>query len=339
MKRFLTILATLCVLAACGGQKKAVQKAQGSTSPENIPSTASAVIPDAPTVYFTSDISPEGLVKIYEALGVKASGRVGVKISTGESSKSNYLRPAFIKDLVDKVDGTLIECNTAYGGNRMSTADHRKAIAERGFDQIAKVDIMDEEGEMQIPVVDKKHIQYDIVGTHIANYDFVINLAHFKGHAMGGFGGVLKNQSIGFASTHGKFYIHSAGESSSHWITAEQDAFLESMAAAAQAVHNYFKQEGKDIVYIDVMNNMSVDCDCDGNPATPKVKDIGILASTDPVALDKACLDLVFGHADTAGDDAKPLQQRINRQHVTHIIDYAVGIGLGTDKYNLVNID
>ena len=312
MKRFLTILAALCVLAACGGQKKAAQKAQGSTNPENIPSTASAVIPDAPTVYFTSDISPEGRVKIYEALGVKASGRVGVKISTGESSKSNYLRPAFIKDLVDKVDGTLIECNTAYGGNRMSTADHRKAIAERGFDQIAKVDIMDEEGEMQIPVVDKKHIQYDIVGTHIANYDFVINLAHFKGHAMGGFGGVLKNQSIGFASTHGKFYIHSAGESSSHWITAEQDAFLESMAAAAQAVHNYFKQDGKDI---------------------------GILASTDPVALDKACLDLVFGHVDTTGDDAKPLQQRINRQHGTHIIDYAVSIGLGTDKYNLKNID
>lgn len=339
MKRFLIILAALSALVACGGQKKAVVQTQTGTSAANIPSTSTTLIPGAPTVYFTSDISPEGLVKIYEALGVKASGRVGVKISTGESSQSNHLRPAFIKDLVDKVGGNLIECNTAYGGNRMSTADHRKAIAERGFDQIAKVDIMDEEGDMQIPVADKKHIQYDIVGTHLPNYDFVINLAHFKGHAMGGFGGVLKNQSIGFASTHGKFYIHSAGATSTSWRAAEQDAFLESMAAAAQAVHNFFKQEGKDIVYIDVMNNMSVDCDCDGHPATPRVKDIGILASTDPVALDKACLDLVFGHVDAEGDDAKPLQQRINRQHGTHIIEYAVQIGLGTDRYNLVNID
>ena len=338
MKRFLVMLTVLGAMVACGGQKKTAQNAQEGTNPQNIPST-STTVPGAPTVYFTSDISSEGLVKIYEALGVDAFGRVGVKISTGESSKSNHLRPAFIKDLVDKVGGTLIECNTAYGGNRMSTADHRKAIAQRGFDKIAKVDIMDEEGDLQIPVADKKHIQYDIVGTHIANYDFVINLAHFKGHAMGGFGGVLKNQSIGFASTHGKFYIHSAGATSSSWKTAEQDDFLESMAAAAQAVHNYFKQEGKDIVYIDVMNNMSVDCDCDGNPAAPRVKDIGILASTDPVALDKACLDLVFGHVDAVGDDAKPLQQRINRQHGTHIIDYAVKIGLGTDKYNLVNID
>ena len=339
MKRSLILLAALCALMACGGQKKAVQRAQESTAAENIPSTSTTLIPGAPTVYFTSDISPEGLVKVYEALGVEAFGRVGVKISTGESSKSNHLRPALIKGLVDKVHGTLIECNTAYGGSRMSTADHRKAISERGFDQIAKVDIMDEEGDMQIPVADKTHIQYDIVGKHLPNYDFVINLAHFKGHAMGGFGGVLKNQSIGFASTHGKFYIHSAGATSTSWKAAEQDAFLESMAAAAQAVHNYFKQVGKDIVYVDVMNNMSVDCDCDGHPATPKVKDIGILASTDPVALDKACLDLVFGHTDTTGDDAKPLQQRINRQHGTHIIDYAVRIGLGTEKYNLVNID
>jgi hypothetical protein len=293
----------------------------------------------APVVYFTSDISPEGLVKIYEALGVESFGRVGVKISTGESEKSNHLRPDFMEKLVKKVNGTFIECNTAYGGNRMSTENHRKAIAERGFERVAPVDIMDAEGQKQIPVVDKKHIQYDIVGTHIDNYDFVINLAHFKGHAMGGFGGVLKNQSIGFASTSGKFNIHSAGRSSNRWITAPQDDFLESMAAAAQAVHNYFKVDGKNIVYIDVMNNMSVDCDCDGNPAAPRVKDIGILASLDPVALDKACLDLVFNHTDSAGDDAKPLQERINRQHGTHIIEYAVEIGLGTDKYRLVSID
>lgn len=291
------------------------------------------------TVYFTSDISSEGLVRIYEALGVPATGRVAVKISTGESSKSNYLRPELIEGLVKKVNGTLVECNTAYGGNRMSTANHRKAIAERGFDKIAKVDIMDEEGSKQIPVSDTKHLKYDIVGTHIDNYDFMINLAHFKGHAMGGFGGVLKNQSIGVASTAGKYYIHSAGASSTSWTGAAQDDFLESMAAAAQGVHNYFKRDGKNIIYIDVMNNMSVDCDCDGNPAQPRLKDIGILASTDPVAVDQACLDLVFNHSDATGDDAKPLQQRINRQHGTYITEYAESIGLGTRNYKIINID
>ena len=292
------------------------------------------------TVFFTSDISSAGLMKVYEALNVTPSGKVAVKISTGESAKTNYLRPEFIKDLVQKVNGTIVECNTAYGGNRSTTESHRKAIAERGFNEIADVDIMDEEGSMNIPVSDTKHLQYDIVGSHLKNYDFMINLAHFKGHAMGGFGGVLKNQSIGVASRSGKCYIHTAGKSTtSMWGGAAQDDFLESMAAAAQAVHNYFKAEGKGIIYINVMNNMSVDCDCDGNPAEPRLKDIGILASTDPVALDKACLDLVFNYNSTTGDDAKPLQERINRQHGTHIVDYAVTIGLGTDQYTIVNLD
>jgi hypothetical protein len=287
----------------------------------------------------TTEITPESLVKIYESLGVEAKGRVAVKISTGESQQSNHLRPEFIKDLVQNVNGTLVECNTAYGGNRGKTADHRRAIAERGFDKIAKVDIMDEEGDMEIPVQDTKTIKSDIVGTHLANYDFMINLAHFKGHAMGGFGGVLKNQSIGVASSTGKIYIHSGGHSKTSWGGGTQDEFLEAMAAAAQAVHNYFKQDGKDIVYINVMNNMSVDCDCDGHPAAPRVKDMGILASTDPVALDQACLDLVFNHVSTAGDDAKPLQERINRQHGTHTVDYAAKIGLGSQQYELINID
>ena len=290
-------------------------------------------------VYMTKEITPESLVKIYETLGVEAKGRVAVKISTGESQQSNHLRPDFIKDLVHTVNGTLVECNTAYGGNRGRTADHRRAIAERGFDKIAKVDIMDEEGDMEIPVQDTKTIKSDIVGTHLANYDFMINLAHFKGHAMGGFGGVLKNQSIGVASSTGKIYIHSGGHSKSSWGGGTQDEFLEAMAAAAQAVHNYFKQDGKDIIYINVMNNMSVDCDCDGHPAAPRVKDMGILASTDPVALDQACLDLVFNHVSTAGDDAKPLQERINRQHGTHTVDYAAQIGLGSQKYELISID
>ena len=290
-------------------------------------------------VYMTKEITPESLVKIYETLGVEAKGRVAVKISTGESQQSNHLRPDFIKDLVHTVNGTLVECNTAYGGNRGRTADHRKAIAERGFDKIAKVDIMDEEGDMEIPVQDTKTIKSDIVGTHLANYDFMINLAHFKGHAMGGFGGVLKNQSIGVASSTGKIYIHSGGHSKSSWGGGTQDEFLEAMAAAAQAVHNYFKQDGKDIIYINVMNNMSVDCDCDGHPAAPRVKDMGILASTDPVALDQACLDLIFNHESTKGDDAKPLQDRINRQHGTHTVDYAAQIGLGSQKYELISID
>ena len=271
-------------------------------------------------------------------MGVPATGRVAVKISTGESSKSNQLSPELIKNLVQTVKGTLVECNTAYGGSRATTEDHLKVIEERGYNKIATVDIMDSEGTIDIPVADSKWIKYDRVGSHLQNYDFMINLAHFKGHAMGGFGGVLKNQSIGVASSAGKLYIHSAGRSTTQWIDDNQDGFLESMAAAAQAVHNYFKQEGKNIIYINVMNNMSVDCDCDGNPASPKLKDIGILASTDPVALDQACLDLVFNHADAAGDDAKPLQERINRQHGTHITEYAQQIGLGTKKYNIVNI-
>ena len=204
---------------------------------------------------------------------------------------------------------------------------------------IANVDIMDSEGTIDIPVSDDKWIKYDRVGSHIQNYDFMINLAHFKGHAMGGFGGVLKNQSIGVASSAGKLYIHSAGRSTTEWIDDNQDGFIESMASAAQAVHNYFKKEGKNIIYINVMNNMSVDCDCDGDPDTPRIKDIGILASTDPVALDQACLDLVFNHKDTSNDDSKPLQERINRQHGTHITEYAEKIGLGTRRYNIVNID
>ena len=329
-KLFVFLAAALAVFAGCGSS--AGQQAR--TVP--VVPVSNTDDPSAPTVYFTADLSPEGLVRIYEALGCRPEGRVGVKISTGESGKSHHLRPEFIADLVKSVNGTLLECNTAYGGNRMKTADHRKAIAERGFEAVAPVDIMDEEGELRLPVRDSSHLRCDIVGDHIRNYDFVINLAHFKGHAMGGFGGVLKNQSIGFASTSGKFYIHSAGESETRWITAKQDAFLESMAAAAQAVADYF---GDRIVYINVMNNMSVDCDCDGNPAEPRLKDIGILASTDPVALDKACLDLVFNYPSQKGDDARPLQQRIERQHGTHIIDHAVAIGLGRDCYRIVSID
>lgn len=292
-----------------------------------------------PKVYMTKEISPEALVRIYKALGKKATGRVAVKISTGEMGGENYLRPTLIRDLVDEVNGTLVECCTAYGGSRQDVKKHWETVHAHGFDSIAAVDIMDEFGQMRIPVTDKKHIKYDIVGEHLGNYDFMINLAHFKGHAMGGFGGVLKNQSIGVASTAGKAYIHTAGKTADAgklWQNLpEQDAFLESMAAAAQGVANYF---GENILYINVMNNMSVDCDCSSHPADPKLKDMGILASTDPVALDQACLDLVFGHKAAPGDDEKPLIERINRQHGTHITDYAEKIGLGSKKYQLVMI-
>ena len=291
------------------------------------------------TVYFTKEITPEALVKIYENLGVNPSGKVAVKISTGESEKTGYLRPEFIEPLVSKVNGTIVECNTAYGGTRGNSESHRKTIAERGFDKIAPVDIMDEEGQFALEVNDSTWIHYDIVGDHLSNYDFMINLAHFKGHGSGGFGGVLKNASIGVASADGKRYIHSAGQSSKEWKKADQDAFLESMASAAQAVHNYFKQPGKDIVYINVMNNMSVDCDCNGNPATPQIADIGILASTDPVALDQACLDLVFNHQPAENDNPAPLIERINTRHGTHTVDHAEKLGLGSKKYMIKNID
>lgn len=295
--------------------------------------------PEKAKVYFTSEISPESLVKIYQALGKPATGKVAVKISTGESAQSNQLRPELIGQLVKTVNGTLVECNTAYNGNRSTTANHRRAIEERGYGEIATVDIMDEEGYIDIPVADTKYLKFDRVGSHLANYDFLINLAHFKGHAMGGFGGVLKNQSIGIASPEGKTLIHTAGVYDNPRYVFQQphgqDAFLESMAAAAQAVHDYFKGN---TIYINVMNNLSVDCDCDGHPSAPQMKDIGILASLDPVALDKACLDLVFDHQSSAGDNSAPLVQRINSRHGAHTVDYAAEIGLGTLAYDLIDI-
>ena len=296
-------------------------------------------------VYMTKEITPEALVKIYKALGVEAKGRVAVKISSGEGGNTHYLKSTLIRQLVDEVNGTIVECCTAYGGSRQDPKKHWETIHEHGFDSIFAVDLMDEFGQIRIPIQDKKHLKYDIVGEHLANYDFMINLAHFKGHAMGGFGGVMKNASIGVASTAGKCYIHTAGKSvdpETAWSPGilaagdTQDFFLESMAAAAQAVHNYF--DGK-VIYINVMNNMSVDCDCDGHPAKPELQDMGIMASLDPVALDQACLDKVFNYQGKPGDDNKPLIQRINRQHGTYITDYAERIGLGSKKYVLINID
>ncbi|MBD5221896.1 MAG: DUF362 domain-containing protein [Bacteroidales bacterium] len=291
-------------------------------------------------VYVTKDITPESLVKIYKALGKEANGRVAVKISTGEPGGHNFLQPALIGELVDTVNGTIVECNTAYTGKRYSTEDHIKAAYDHGFFNIAAVDILDAAGEIKIPVRDSLHIKYDIVGSHIKDYDFLITLSHFKGHAMGGFGGALKNQSIGVASGNGKTYIHSAGKTSdkeSIWRNiAEQDQFLESMAAAAQAVDDYFHGN---VIYINVMNNMSIDCDCNGHPANPEIKDFGILASTDPVALDQACVDIIYSIKPEEGNDPRALIERIEEKHGIHTIEHAEKIGLGSRKYNLISID
>lgn len=334
MKKFLvfsTMFACFSLLA-CGSNKN------GNTEEDTNSVVASETV--TPKVYMTKEITPEALVKIYEALGRPAEGRVAVKISTGEPGGHNFLQPALIKNLVQNVKGTIVECNTAYGGKRSTTAEHLQAARDHGFFDIADVDIMDAEGEIRIPVKDSTHIKYDIVGSHIKNYDFMINLAHFKGHAMGGFGGVLKNQSIGVASANGKAYIHTAGQTTKPgelWRKLpEQDHFLESMAAAAQAVHDYF---GDKILYINVMNNLSIDCDCDSHPHDPEMKDIGILASTDPVALDQACLDLVFNVKPTEGNNNQPLVERIKKLHGTHTVEYAAEIGLGSMEYELVSID
>lgn len=283
-------------------------------------------------VYFTPDITPAGLMAIYEAVGRQATGKVGIKVSTGEAGGNNYLKPKLIGDLVKAVDGTILECNTAYGGSRSTTKSHLKVARDHGFTKIADVDIMDADGEVALPVQGGKHLKEDYVGANFPNYDFVVNLAHFKGHAMGGFGGVIKNASIGIASADGKLWIHSAGESKDSWTSAKQDDFLESMAEAAKAIDDHL---GDKVVYIDVMNNLSVDCDCDSDPAKPEMADIGILGSTDPVALDRACVDLVYA---AEADGGKALIERIESRNGTHALDYAEQIGLGTQKYRLVEV-
>ncbi len=291
---------------------------------------------DAPTVYFTSDISSDALMKIYNQLGFNAEGSVAVKLSTGEAGNTHYLDPNLIKNLVQSVDGTIVECNTAYGGSRSNTAMHRQVAEDHGFTAIADVDIMDADGTMDLAVSDKaENITRDIVGKNYANYDSMLVLSHFKGHAMGGFGGAIKNISIGIASSSGKMNIHSGGHSTTSWSGGTQDQFLEAMAEAAQAVHND-KQNDGGIVYISVMNHLSVDCDCDGNPAKPEMNDVGILASYDPVALDQACVDIVYN---TPESESGALQKRIERQRGIHTLEHAAKIGLGSREYNLVNID
>lgn len=290
-----------------------------------------------PAVYFIEEITPENLVRIYEALGRKAEGRVAVKVSTGEPGGHNFLQPTLIADLVHKVGGTIVECNTAYGGGRSDTENHLKAAADHGFTSIADVDIMDADGEVALPVKGGRHLKEDFVGLNYLNYDFTVILSHFKGHAMGGFGGAIKNMSIGIASSKGKAWIHSAGKTKDQnkvWgDLPAQDDFLESMAEAAKAVADHC---GDKILYISVANKLSVDCDCDSSPEDPKMGDIGILASLDPVALDKACVDMVRASKDHGKIH---LIERIDSRHGMHTLDYGEEIGLGSQEYRLVRLD
>ena len=291
-------------------------------------------------VYFTKEITAESLIKIYEKLGVSLTGNVGVKVSTGEDGARGYLKADLIGPLVKKLKGTIIECNTAYPGARNNASDHMKVAAKHGFTSFANVDIMDSNGEFKIPVKNGKHLKYDIIGENFKNYDSILNLAHGKGHAMGGFGANLKNQSIGIASRNGKAYIHSCGQDENPdtaWgRDYEQIEFIESMAEAATAVSDYLKENNKPIIYITVMNALSVDCDCDCNQGEPVMADLGIVASLDPVANDQAFIDMVWNSNDPG---AHLLQERVDRQQGREILPYAESLGLGTRDYELINID
>jgi len=343
MKKHLWMILAAAVLFGCGkamvdnAPKQAAQPS-AETKPAN-EAVASYEVTDenAPVVYFTKDISPEGLVKAYKALGWTPNGKVGVKISTGESARTNHLRPALIKDLVQMLNGTIVECNTAYGGSRATVAMHHQAVKERGYLDIAPFDLQDEEGYMTLPV-NGKVLKEDYVGSHFKNYGSYLVLSHFKGHQMAGFGGALKNLSIGFGSgtsakKSGKAIIHSGGKSDTNPWVGEQIAFLEAMGEAAVAVCQAM-DGGKNIAFVNVMNRLSVDCDCNANPAEPDMHDIGVLASLDPLALDQACIDKVW-----QAPDSKSLKARVDRQQGRHILEYTDTLGVYHRRYRLVNLD
>ena len=332
------------LLSACGSQNDPTsQNAQTQppvTEPSSAPSsdvgvdaTESSPTSDgaASIVYMTTDISPEGLMAVYEALGWEPTGNVAVKLSTGEPPASNYLRPELIADVVSAVNGTIVECNTAYGGSRAETAMHYQVAEDHGFTASADFQILDEGGSLSLPVVGGTRLTENFVGAAFADYDSYLVLSHFKGHAMAGFGGAIKNISIGLGSSEGKCWIHTAGQSKTSPWGGNQDAFLESMGEAGKSVVDALDGQ---IVYINVMNRLSVDCDCDGRPAEPDIHDIGILASTDPVALDQACIDLIY-----AADGNTSLVNRIESRNGLHTLEHAEEIGLGSRTYELVSID
>lgn len=284
-------------------------------------------------VYFTKNLSSESLIKIYNAVGKSLTGKIAIKVHSGEDGNQNFLHPEYFKDIIEYVNGTVVECNTAYDGARNTTEKHKELMKKHGWSKYFDVDIMDAEGpDLEIEIPNGKIIKKDYVGKNIQNYDSMLVLSHFKGHPMGGYGGALKQLSIGCASSFGKAYIHGAGDPKKFW-DSDHDEFIESMAEAASAVANHFKDN---IVYINVMANMSVDCDCCAVAEDPCMKDIGILASTDPIAIDRACLDLVYNSNDPGKDH---LIERIESRNGTHIIEHTLTLGFGTDKYELINID
>ena len=284
-------------------------------------------------VYFTKEITPESVVRLYDTLGVKLNGKVAVKLHSGEEGNQNYLRPEFVENIVKHVNGTVVECNTAYDGARNTTEKHEKLMESHGWSKYFDVDIMDSESpDKSLEIPDGFMIKKDYVGKHIDNYDSMLVLSHFKGHPMGGYGGALKQLSIGVASSYGKAYIHGAGKPEDLW-TANHDSFLESMADAAFAVHNHFKGN---VVYINVMKNMSVDCDCCAVAEDPCLKDIGVLISTDPIAIDRACLDLVINSND---EGKEHILERVNSRNGMHTIEVAEKHGFGTTNYELIDID
>ena len=303
------------------------QQIAGSEATQQQPEAAQGT----PVVYMTQEITPEGLMAVYQALQWEPQGRVAVKLSTGEPPASNYLRPELIAGLVQSLDGTIVECNTAYGGSRAETAMHYQVAEDHGFTAIADFQILDEDGSMTLPVQGGTRLSENYVGAAFEDYDSYLVLSHFKGHSMAGYGGAIKNISIGLGSSEGKAWIHSAGSSRTNPWGGDQDAFLESMAEAGKSVSDYL---GDQIVYINVMNRLSVDCDCDANPAEPDMHDIGILASTDPVALDQACIDLVY-----SAEDGQSLVNRIESRNGLHTLEHAQQIGLGSRSYELVSID
>lgn len=303
------------------------QQIAGSEATQQQPEAAQGT----PVVYMTRAVTPEGLMAVYQALQWEPQGRVAVKLSTGEPPASNYLRPELIAGLVQSLDGTIVECNTAYGGSRAETAMHYQVAEDHGFTAIADFQILDEDGSMTLPVQGGTRLSENYVGAAFDDYDSYLVLSHFKGHSMAGYGGAIKNISIGLGSSEGKAWIHSAGSSRTNPWGGDQDAFLESMAEAGKSVSDYL---GDQIVYINVMNRLSVDCDCDGNPAEPDMHDIGILASTDSVALDQACIDLVY-----SAEDGQSLVNRIESRNGLHTLEHAQQIGLGSRSYELVSID
>lgn len=289
-------------------------------------------------VYFTKKITPESLVEIYKKLGVELTGKVAVKLHSGEDGNQNYVKPEFVKQIIDYVGGTVVECNTAYEGARNSTEKHKKLIEKHGWSKYFNVDIMDAEPEDKVlEIPNGKVLKKNYVGKNIDNYDSMLVLSHFKGHPMGGYGGALKQLSIGVASSAGKSYIHSAGKETDQnklWDNLpEQDKFLESMADAAASVVDYFKNN---ICYINIMCNLSVDCDCCAVAEDPCMNDIGVLASTDPIAIDQACIDLIYNSTDKGRDH---LLERIESRNGIHTIEAANELGFGTREYELINID